>query len=248
MRTFTVQSQRSQLTRGFTLIEMLVVVSIIVLLIAMLLPALGRARDAAKQTVCASNLEQLGTGMMTYGGENMGKIPIGYIDNARGSNYHMIWAHNAPKRYMMLGALYESGHVTSGQSFYCPSQKHVGWQYDAPSNQWNRPYLSGSTKKPTRSGYSTRPAHNTRDWKWGSHPSPTPPVNMPRIQSLDGITIVTDITSLKAAHNASHAAGLNALHANGSVNWVDHDVYGNYLENTLYAGLYQQLWTAIDGD
>ena len=69
---------------------------------------------------------------------------------------------------------------------------------------------------------------------------------MPRIQSLDDITIVTDLTSLDRARDGSHAVGLNALHATGSVNWVNVEVYDNYLDNSLYAGLCEPLWTAID--
>jgi prepilin-type N-terminal cleavage/methylation domain-containing protein len=56
--------------RGFTLIELLVVVAIIALLIAILLPSLGRARDTAKTVRCASNLKQLYTGIVLYASQN----------------------------------------------------------------------------------------------------------------------------------------------------------------------------------
>ncbi|MDY0166048.1 MAG: DUF1559 domain-containing protein [Thermoguttaceae bacterium] len=52
--------------KGFTLVEMLVVVAIIGLLIAMLLPALQAAREAARSSVCKSNLRQFGIGMLMH--------------------------------------------------------------------------------------------------------------------------------------------------------------------------------------
>ena len=59
---------------GFTLIELLVVVSIIALLVSILLPALGRAREQAKRTVCASNLRQWGMIHFQYAADNDGKL------------------------------------------------------------------------------------------------------------------------------------------------------------------------------
>jgi len=58
-----------QRTRGFTIIELLVVVSIIALLVGILLPAIGKAREQAQLTKSQANLKQLGTAMVTYGAE-----------------------------------------------------------------------------------------------------------------------------------------------------------------------------------
>ena len=55
--------------KGFTIIEVLVVVSIIALLIGILLPALGRARDSALQSTSLSNLRQISAGLAAYAGD-----------------------------------------------------------------------------------------------------------------------------------------------------------------------------------
>lgn len=66
--------------RAFTLIELLVVVAIIALLIALLLPSLSKAREQAKQSVCASNMRSLGQALLTYIQVNRDRFPsVGYM-------------------------------------------------------------------------------------------------------------------------------------------------------------------------
>jgi prepilin-type N-terminal cleavage/methylation domain-containing protein/prepilin-type processing-associated H-X9-DG protein len=63
--------------KGFTLVELLVVISIIALLMAILLPALAKARTQAKRVICLGNLRQLVTAWMAYAENNDGKIVNG---------------------------------------------------------------------------------------------------------------------------------------------------------------------------
>ncbi len=61
--------------KGFTLIEMLVVVAIIALLIAILLPSLAKARELARQTICGTNMKEIGTTFYIYQSDNLDEFP-----------------------------------------------------------------------------------------------------------------------------------------------------------------------------
>src|SRR5690348_11313226 len=60
---------------GFSLVELLVVVGVIVVLIGLLMPVLGRARESANRTACMSNLRQLAAGLLQYAADNHGRFP-----------------------------------------------------------------------------------------------------------------------------------------------------------------------------
>ncbi|MEM6458916.1 MAG: DUF1559 domain-containing protein [Planctomycetota bacterium] len=97
---------------GFTLIELLVVIGIIALLIGILLPVLGRAREAAKAAICMSNMRQLALATTAYAFDSDQKLPQphqetgGYNDEIAGQ---MLW-FNAIDYYLQQAAKdYDAG-------------------------------------------------------------------------------------------------------------------------------------------
>jgi prepilin-type N-terminal cleavage/methylation domain-containing protein/prepilin-type processing-associated H-X9-DG protein len=104
---------------GFTLTELLVVISIIALLISLLLPALAQARQSAEAVVCENNIRQLLTGLREYVQTNKGFFPLNgilfphvamfppYSDAADGADYTLqeVWSTTADYN-LYYGALY----------------------------------------------------------------------------------------------------------------------------------------------
>ncbi len=82
-------------THGFTLIELLVVIAIIAILAAMLMPALSKAREAARATTCVNNLKGVVAGMQFYGNDHNGLFVLRYArncDNHDNRRLHYPWA------------------------------------------------------------------------------------------------------------------------------------------------------------
>jgi prepilin-type N-terminal cleavage/methylation domain-containing protein len=218
---------------GFTLVELLVVIGIIALLIAILMPALSKAREASQKTVCLSNLRQLGTAMQLYATEFKDAIPIGYMSEKQFS-YVVHWNNSGsnPPKPSQMGLLVVAGLSKEPRAFYCPSEQDPMFMYDTPENQWpfdrtpphpwlTQPAPAGTTRH-TRFGFNARPVIH---WPPNSTlPATDPryhlPAEMPRKSRLGNRALLADILINRNFIKGRHKKGINVLFGSWSAQFV----------------------------
>jgi prepilin-type N-terminal cleavage/methylation domain-containing protein len=142
---------------GFTLVELLVVISILALLIALLLPAIKRARESARVSLCGSQLRQIHLAMDVYASDHGGAFARDMVITSVG--YCYFDAYEPRGDFRPLLEPYVNGHVAV---FYCPS----GGRLNPEGGSWH------NTNSPTApNGWRDPQPVNSRFFSYQLWPS-----------------------------------------------------------------------------
>lgn len=140
--------------RGFTLLELIIAVGIIGLLIALLLPAVERAREQAIQVKCASNLRTIGQAIWLYANENHGNYPrtryvadapLAFGTNATATDPFQAGGPLANDVTAAVFLLIRTQRVP-GEMFVCPYDDENHWEPDRAPDLGNRSNFSDYKK------------------------------------------------------------------------------------------------------
>jgi prepilin-type N-terminal cleavage/methylation domain-containing protein len=267
-------SNPARACRGFTLVELLVVMGIIATLVAILLPVMGVAREAANRAACLSNLRQIGTGLQQYASANHDLVPLGTTGDALQENYGVWLGRNdygqAVNRWQPLGLLFHTKLINTPPVFYCPSERLDFFTYNSDLNPWRVGESGGPF---VRASYGTRPLEadlsaetfvaSAREIRW-REATTGPEVHdqffnswspMPKLTKFKNKALVSDIFAAPNRLDERHRKGINVYYSNGSAKWVRRDLFDDdirSLPNSLddygpgYNGAMKHVWKKLD--
>lgn len=212
--------------RAFTLVELLVVIGIIALLVSILLPTLGRAREAAQRTQCLSALREIGNAMRIYATMNKDSCPVGCIANGsaweKQFSYAVAWRTGSTYKPLGLGVLANAGLLKVGKTFYCVSNRDPQLQFnnrEADTN-YNNPWVyndkgdiivDATAIRHTRISYFVRPScyfdvnNNGVPVLFAANGAPKTAGVFPRFSKLKNKAIVADMARFPGDLVRSHS-------------------------------------------
>jgi prepilin-type N-terminal cleavage/methylation domain-containing protein/prepilin-type processing-associated H-X9-DG protein len=230
---------------GFTLIELLVVLAIIGALIALLLPAVQSAREAARRLQCSNNLKQLALATANYA-ETFGSLPIGYpfqrdpVSGSTTASTHSIFVAVLP--FMEQRALYDAinfnftiynvpnytVHPVGQSALWCPSDSAVDQVVTLPNGAMYEPGVVQM--------HYTSYAGNTGMWQYWYQQDPHPQHYMNGLFYQEGVVRIAEIRD-GTSNTLLLGERAHTLLDNDSRTWWHWWTSGNY-GDTLFCTLW----------
>ena len=244
--------RRATSRAGFTLVELLVVIGIIAVLMSLLLPTLGKARESAKRAACLSNLRQVHQAFHLYALSSRDQVPVGYRTASKQFN-SMIYSTTAGGKWVLFGLLYDGGFLREPRAYYCPSENNPKFAFDTPENPFPPPGVAPTLN--IQSGYGARPEQEIPD-DLANPPPALQPFQMPRLHRFKSRAILADLTAARNRVISRHGSGINVLYGDGSAHWVDLGVFDRpqsqwpeptFPPSPTHNATLEAIWTALDG-
>ncbi|MFM7260496.1 MAG: type II secretion system protein [bacterium] len=208
---------------GFTIFELLVVISIVSILTAILMPVLSNARAAAGRVRCMSNMRQIGCGLIEYAERHNDDVPrLSVTANRSTAQWGEAMALTSPTGSYLdgLGRLLFTLDVTDPRVFYCPC--HTG----------THPYERYQNILESRSFIAGNMGLVYGNYHYRSHMDPTaenPNLSLLKGRNLSSVVLVVD--GMRTRRDFNHVTGTNRLKGDGSIDWhLDH---GNAIYKAL---------------